>query len=387
MDALIDGVRSLVLDRGNRIDGVVGLYVERELKKYKGKPKPLFKEMKVPSDGRIRAIGDGPKPVNAIGRNPEVGSEGILSWLVTEICRQYPHKFVSHPGPDEIRQRRIRGFFVVTDFLGTGKQTSTYLEAAWRVRSVKSWRSGRQIAFHIIAYSGTKDGILRLQSHPARATVSFVKASPTIDDVFAKDASRYRDLCGRYDPISNHPIWSLGFCGVGALIAFAHGCPNNAPRMLHSSKENHPWVPLFSGRVTAASRRDFPKLERSLSDVQASLRRLGDEKLADSPWLSHLTDHGRVMLIVMACLRRGPRFDFALSQRTGLAISEIGAALSVASELNWIRNDRRLTEAGFNELEQARKREQQRVPLPKEPKPLYLPTSLRMPSRLALAGR
>ena len=379
MDALIDGIRSLVLDRGNRIDGAIGLYVERELKIHKGKPKPLFAEMKVPRSGRLRAVGDGPKPVHAMGRNPEVGSEGILSWLVTEICRQYPHKYVSHPGPDEIRQKRIRGFFVITDFLGSGKRTSTYLDAAWRVRSVKSWRSGKQISFHVIAYSGTKDGILRVQSHRARSTVSYVKASPTIDDAFSKNAGRFKDLCRRYDPVSNHPIWSLGFGGVGALIAFAHGCPNNAPRMLHSSKENYPWTPLFAGRVTAASRGDFPNSERPLSEVQRRLRRLGDEKLADSPWLSRLTDHGRVMLIVLAALRRGPRFDFALSERTGLTISEIDAALAVASELNWIRNDRRLTEAGIDELEQARKRDQQRISLPTQAKPLYVPTSLRMP--------
>jgi hypothetical protein len=210
--------------------------------------------------------------------------------------------------------------------------------------------------------------------------VVYVKACPTIDGAFSKNAPRIKDICGRYDPISNHPYWSLGFGGVGALIAFAHGCPNNVPRMLYSSKENHPWVPLFAGRVTAASRNDFPNSEQSLSEVRNKLRRLGDEKLADSPWLSRLTDDGRVMLMVLAALRRGPRFDCALSERTGLTISEIGAALAVARELNWIRNDRRLTEVGTDELAQARKREQQdRVSLPKQAKPVYVPASLRMP--------
>jgi hypothetical protein len=126
MDALVDGVRSLVLARRTQIEGVIGLYAERELEIYKGKPKPLFKEMMVPGDGRIRAVGDGPKPVSSGAYNPEVGSEGILSWLITEICRENPHKVVSHPGPDEICQKRIRGFFLVTDFLGSGKRTSTY---------------------------------------------------------------------------------------------------------------------------------------------------------------------------------------------------------------------------------------------------------------------
>jgi hypothetical protein len=220
MDAMIDGVRSLILDRANQIDGIVGLYVEREFKLHKGLPKPLFKEIKISMEERIRAVGEGPKPVSsAAPDNPEVGSEGILAWLVTEICRQHPDRFLSHPGPDKIREQRVRGFFLVTDFIGSGKRTSTYLTAAWRVRSVKSWYSGKQIQFEIIGYSGTQTGIRRAERHPTRPRISIVSACPTIDDSFPKDASRMKDLCGRYDPISNNSSRSLGFGSTGALCA------------------------------------------------------------------------------------------------------------------------------------------------------------------------
>lgn len=378
MDAFIDGIRSLILRRADQISGAVGLYVERELKLYRGKPKPLFKEIMVSRESRIRAVGEGPKPVSTQARDPEVGSEGILSWLVTELCRELPEKFISHPGPDQIREKRVRGFFLVTDFLGSGKRASTYLDAAWRVRSTKSWHSGKQISFHVVAYSGTHEGVERAKKHRTCPEVLIIKACPTIELSFRQDSFRIKSLCGRYDPIANHPQWSLGFGAAGALIAFAHGCPNNVPRILFRSSEGKSWVPLFAGRVTAASRKGFPKSDGSLEDAKNKLIQLGDKRLADSPWLSRLTSEGRVMLIVLTALRRGPRFDHALSQRSGLSIPEIGSALAIARDLNWITDRRKLTDAGIDELEQARTREQKRPPLPTEQKALYLPNSLRM---------
>jgi hypothetical protein len=379
MEALIDAVRAMILDSASKFDGFVGLYVERELKRHKGKPKPLFSEMKVSGETRIRAVGDGPKPVVTQARDPEVGSEGILSWLVTELCRGHPEKFLSHPGPDQIRNKKVRAFFLVTDFLGSGKRTSDYLNAAWVVRSIKSWHSGKQTSFHVFAYSGTTKGIERVQKTRALPEVSIVKACPTIDTSFPRRASHLKALCGRYDPISNHPKWSLGFDGVGALIAFSHGCPNNVPRILFASKVGHHWMPLFSGRVTATSRKEFARSEKQLEDYKAKLLRMGDRRMADSPWLSRLTDDGRVMLIVLTALRCGPRHDHALSARTGLSIPEIRSVIAIAESLNWISDFRKLTDEGINELEQARKRENKQGTLSKADKSLYLPTSLRMP--------
>jgi hypothetical protein len=115
---------------------------------------------------------------------------------------------------------------LVTDFIGTGKQASTYIEAAWRIWSVKSWCSRRQFRFEVVAYSGTEKGCSEVRHHAASPEVRIVTPCPTIETVFDPvRAKRIKDLCERHDPVSRDPIASLGYGGVGALLAFAHGCP------------------------------------------------------------------------------------------------------------------------------------------------------------------
>ena len=193
-DEFANGLRELVIARAETVDGLVALYAERELRKRDGKPHRLFSEPRL----KIRrAEGMGPQPVKSTkAYDPSVGSEGIVAQLITELCRQFPRKFLNHPGPDQIRVTKARSFFVVTDLVGSGTRARTYLEAAWKVRSVRSWWSAHFLRFEVITYAVTNIGRRAVESHHSKPRVSTVIPCPTISACFGPaKAEVMKNLC------------------------------------------------------------------------------------------------------------------------------------------------------------------------------------------------
>lgn len=376
----------LVLERGDLIEGRVGLYAEREIRKHKGMPNRLFKESR---GSHHRAFGHGPPPVKPTRTlQPEIGSEALIAHLITELCRADPRKFANHPGPDQIREDGIGAFFLVTDFIGSGTRVNTYLEAAWRIASVKSWRSLGLMKFEVLAHAGTDIGVSSVAAHRSRPTVSLVTPCPTIVTEFDNQkASRIRSICIRYDPIKCDSIDSLGYGGVGALMAFAHGCPNNAPRILYKTHLKQPtqgrprWKPLFPARVTAGSRSLFGD-RRDASTLANRLARLGEQRLAKGAWIRRTHLEGRQIIAVLAAVRRGPRRDEIIALRTGFTIPEVVMLIRRVATLGWIGADRRLTDEGHGQLAHARASSEPKVKLPSPPKEEYYPKSLRAPRAL-----
>ncbi len=376
-DAFAERLRQLILDRANTVPGPVGLYAERELRKRKGVPHRLFKQ---PQRKPRRAHGIGPQPVQPTrGYDPDVGSEGIVAQLVSELKRQFPRKFVDHPGPDVIRRRKVRRLIVVTDLIGSGTRARTYLEAAWRVHSVKSWWSARGIAglhLEVISYSGTESGIAHVRKHKSLPEVHIVERCPTIKTEFGLTKARaISAMCKRRAPDLKDNE-ALGYGGAGALIAFAHGAPNNAPFILHRSKGD--WLALFPKRVTADVRRYFTSDEPD--HIRLRLQKMRQNRLSASPWIDYATPERRKVLLALASLARTPRTDAAVSGRTGLTLMEVVAALKEALSRGWINGRRQLTDAGRSEIDRIRLvAEPDASPLPKEPEVAYIPKSLRVP--------
>ena len=371
------------------VDGPIALYAERELGRRLGVPHRLFKESK----GKVkRAYGVGPQPVRPTkAYQPEVGSEGIVAQLITDLCRQFPKQFLNHPGPDKIRKTKARAFWVLSDLVGSGKRAYDYLSAAWKLRSVRSWRSGGFLRFGVIAYAMTQSGQARIDRHPCKPLTSCVHPCPTIFSAFGRSAvSAYVSLCERYDPVSPGPGTfnddkSLGYGGVGALVAFAHGAPNNSPRIFHkTSKRAHGWIPLFPARVTAG----LPStgFGRSLrpETISARLKALGNKALAKSPAARHASIEVKKRYLVLAALSRRQRGDVILAIKTGLSLFEVGHVCNELEGFGWIGPRRVLTDTGLGELRHLRRKveqKRQRAGANAEvEKPPYYPTSLRAPA-------
>jgi hypothetical protein len=375
LDYFFSGMRTRILEQAATARYPIGLYVEREIRKWRGEPNRLFREKR--RRGHTTAYGVGPRPVlPARNINPEVGSEGLLAWLATEICREFPDRFISHPGPDQIRAERVRTFLLITDFIGSGQRASTYLSAAWRVASVKSWHSGRFLSFGVVAYSGTDEGRQVISHHPTSPQLNIVTPCPSIGNTFNRaDAAAVTAMCMRYDPDGPDPVESCGYAGTGALIAFAHGCPNNAPRLLHRGRPGG-WIPLFPRRTTGESRLNF-SMRRTYSETLQRLQSMGQQRLAQGIRLSALPDNGRAMVLLLAALARGPRLNEAVARRTGLTLLEVEKLLRTATTFGWIDSRRRLTDAGHGQLEHVRAQPSSNgALLPEDEKP-YFPRSLR----------
>jgi hypothetical protein len=381
-DDLASGLKERILAQLKTGSAPIALYAERELQKRAGRPHRLFKE----EARKIkRAYGAGPPPVRPLrAYDPDVGSEAIIAHLISEICRQYSKDFVSHAGPDEIRKRKVRRFIVVSDFVGSGNRAWMYLESAWRVRSVRSWHSLKMFDFGVIAYAATDEGSKRVKGHSCSPSLEIVRPCPTIRTEFTFErAEAIRELCIRYDPIDHDPVQSLGFNGLGALIAFAHGIPNNAPRMLYKQRKvgsRRPWTPLFPARITADLRRSFAD-EPDNAEILARLARLNQYRLSVSPMLERANSETARVLLVLAALMRGPRFDEAVARKTGLTIPETSRLITHLRSCGWIDDDRIPTDAGHAQLRHARDWRDRIVEPPHESIELYYPQHLRAPKR------
>lgn len=148
-----------------------------------------------------------------------------------------------------MRHDRVRRIVIVTDFIGSGKRVWEMLEAFRSVATLRSWRSYHLLRFHVVAYSGTEDG-LHGSFQPVETRGTTVMGCPTFWNTFSgARRAEVLDLCKRYPPGHRHPY---GFSNGGALIAFAHGMPNNAPPILHSRARRSP---THSGGIKAGARK------------------------------------------------------------------------------------------------------------------------------------
>ncbi|MCM2286891.1 MAG: hypothetical protein NDI81_19065 [Desulfobacula sp.] len=377
-DEFLESLRQRIIDTTKQVKGMVALFAEREIRRGKNKvTNRLYKEPYRKKNRR--AYGMGPQPVKPTKNyDLKVGSEGIISWLVSELCIEFPKKFICHPSPDQIRKKKVRQFVLVTDIIGSGNRAYEYLESAWRVASVKSWRSLKYLSFRVIAYSATDEGISKVKHHKAKPTIDLVKPCPTVNSEFDHlKSSLIKSLCIKYDPLCHDPIESLGFQGSGALIAFSHGCPNNVPRILHKPGKKT-WKPLFPMRRTAALRHIFGEKNND-NELKKRLDRLHENRLSKGKWISKVNKEGKKMIMVLAALRRGPRFSEAVARKTGLTIPEIEILIRKAIYWAWISEKRYLTETGKGQLSHARKMDSHDMKTIIENDTLYFPKLLRAP--------
>ena len=380
-DEFRGGMMDLIQSRVVADPGLVGLFVETERGHRAGRAHRLFSE---PRRKNRRAFGHGPPPIPSKRTvDPEVGSEGLISQILTHVRRQNKKRVALHPGPDDIRERKIRRFILVTDFIGSGNRAYRYLDAAWRVRSVRSWWSARRtkgMSFEVVAFSSTEAGHRKVEAHPTTPLVSVLEGCPTIKLAFndPRLRDRMKELCIRYGSFSrdSHP---LGYDGTGALITFAHGMPNNAPVMFHKHgpKAGKSWVSLYPQRVTACRRPGAISVSDQKAAIDAALHRRAKRKIFQSPRFLSAPPNLRDAVCVLLSLDRAPRTATAISARSRLSVERVRCALTRIHTYGWADTDCRITARGRRELERLA------APVPKslvfETTNLYVPRTLRAP--------
>lgn len=369
-DEFRSGLTALLEDRLKAGPQPIALYNEVEQRHWKGVPNRLFKE---PCRKIKRACGRSGPALMPRQRSidEEVGSEGVVANILTQFQRNRKKQISLSPGPDIVRERHIRRFVLVTDFIGSGKRACSFLDAAWRVRSVRSWWSRRVRSgwsFEVVAFAGLPSGIAEVRRHRCQPRVTVRMIAPTIRSTFLPSEARIlEDLCHRYPTGVLSP---LGYGDGAALIAFAHSMPNNAPAVFWSQAKG--WRALFPARTTTGAETPF---EAGL-DAAAIQERLS----AASGLTSYAKGEAHISIetIVLSALRRSPRSVDAISGRLGLDRAKVDAALNELRRLEWISESNQITERGRLVLKRLQDAGEPKL-LPRSDPGLYFPKSLRAP--------
>lgn len=184
-------------------------------------------------------------------------------------------------------------------------------------------------------------------------------------------------LCIRYGSF-DPDMDPLGYGGVGALITFAHGMPNNAPVIFHkrSNLKTKPWTPLYPERVTSGRRGITIADQREA--IQRDLQRVAKQRVLSSPRFLSAPSVLRDAVRLLLSLDRAPRSVIVLSARTGLSVKRVRNALARSHTYGWIDDDRRIADKGRRELIRLGAPIQREVSFTSEI--LYIPRALRAPA-------
>lgn len=370
-DALYRGLR-LLLDEviTNRDEGdqerPIALFAERAVATRDTKDGgeeilPFF-----PGTEEGRATGAGMPPIVVDPTDQEVGSEGAIANFITGYERLHRNRVLSHPGPEALRTRRVSHVVIVTDFIGSGNRVWEMLEAFWRVATVRSWHSYGFVRFAVVAYSGKL-----VRSHRSGPNVLVVHACPTIFTAFVGAKRNAIEALCRAHP--HKPRRPFGYGSAGALIAFSHGMPNNAPPILHSNKNG--WVPLFINRSALGADMHFPAANadaladraRVVLNIRAAERFLNDP--ARRRWVE--------TMLVLTAVKDGSRTAASASARTRLPLADVEQVLVFTRIARWTSPRNALTVLGQRELRRLRLRRARTIELPTEELPYYYPSQLR----------
>lgn len=318
-----------------------------------------------------RATGAGMPPIAIDPVDQEVGSEGAIANFITGYERLHRNRVLSHPGPDGLRTRRVSHIVIVTDFIGSGKRVWEMLEAFWRVATLRSWHSYGLVRFAVVAYSGTEDGLKHVRSHRSGPNIRVVHACPTIFTAFVgTERDSVEALCRAHPHKSRYPF---GFGSAGALIAFSHGMPNNAPPILHSDRKG--WDPLFRNRSALGADMHFPSAN---ADVLADRARTVLQIRAAERFLSDPTRRRWVeTMLVLTALKDGSRTAASASARTRLPLADVEQILVFTRITHWTSPRNALTVLGQRELRRLQLRRARTVVLPNDDLPYYYPSQLR----------
>ena len=345
----------------------MALYAERPVKKVFGKIPAFF-----PNSRHGRAKGTGVPPIIVDHRDQEVGSEGVVAQLITDYCRRKPSIALTHPGPTKMRNDNVRKIVILTDFIGSGDRITRMLESFRYVASLRSWRSYGLVRFVVIAYSGTIKGVAAVRSHKLRPEVRIQAGCPTITNTFYGTQRMHMEALCKAHP--RRHVDPLGYKDSAVLIAFAHGCPNNVPPILHSRASG--WIPLFAGRSTSNVTKAFSSEWDGLILDQRTQRLLKIWEVRGN-LMSFDQDSWISTMLILAAAEAGLWTPENISAHTHLRIAQVTSLVELANDVRWLTEAGRLTRLGRKELARLRRRRARMPVLPSDTNIFYYPTQLR----------
>ncbi|WP_233970435.1 phosphoribosyltransferase-like protein [Pectobacterium versatile] len=356
-------------------------YVERELKKYKGKVQRMYKVDKIRKKSRRytrRAFGAAIQAVQSKRYDKQdIGSEGVLANIISKKSQSFKlkNKYFLQPSVDTIRREKIKNFVIVTDLIGSGQRIIDMIESLWMIETIKSWFSLKYIKLHIACFACTERAERIISNHPFKPQIHKVlEECPTIWDSFSDfDRKRIITLCEKYGSFDK---WPLGYEKSGLLISFEHSKPNNIPAILRKDNSTHrlPWRALFPEAY------NYNKIDDTMYMLEKDIyERLGFPDMQRVIKKMNCWYRTRCAILILIILHKGYRYDrdiFSLTKASGHLIAEwFKEAWNAGYVLRYTRS---ITKKGYIELNKLINKNKKISHLEMNEN-LYYPKSLRAP--------
>ncbi|HDS1818188.1 MULTISPECIES: hypothetical protein [Pseudomonas] len=357
------------------------LFIERELQPTTAElPPPIYKSVKTynprSKKKHLRAYGAAVHAVQSLTyKTQDLGSETLVTLIASSLSRSNPTRFLLQPAADNVRNSQVRHFVILTDFIGSGDRASAMLDSMWNVASIRSWYSGKFISFWVLAYSGSTQGIKKVEQHRFAPKVKVVTECPTLHNSFGEDLDDMIELCKKYGGHSKDP---LGWKNTAALMAFEHGAPNNMPAIFVSSKTTgaKKWAPLFPKRVTETLWRSTEVDMKKV--IRHALDELNAPEISKSYRFQRSSDQSKSAIIILLAHSQGKRRIAELRRVLPLSLDALIAAKDRAVKRGWLTQTGALTLAGHRAIRYLRRQGKKFLVAP-APFTSYYPTQLRAP--------
>jgi len=366
-------LRSQIAKLCNSIEGPIALYVEREVRKVKNGIQRFYKQNRKPKTAYGAALQMTESLSNV---DQEVGSEGKISTIATQISRENKRKIYLHPTIKQVKDYKIENFIILTDTIGSGSQTRKFVQSFWEVATIKSLKSFKRLSFHVVAYAATKEGLKNVESHPAKPKVHYQLPCPTLHSVFCKEQRvQVESLCEKYY-LKDKTYGPFGYENGGVLLAYSHGIPNNAPTILHRRSKKRVW-PLFVNRAIGDQKFELNIGKKQINFTQSFIKN-GQLQILTSKWIDKANRDAKEFVLVITSLNKAPRTISAVSERTQVKISDVENHLNLAKQCCWVSDNMRLTDAGLMLIKKIKEKKKLEKVVTWNVNLLYYPKSLRV---------
>lgn len=192
-------------------------------------------------------------PLPKIASSP--GSEAPVANIIREATKPFDKCVIKEPNSIEnLRKQKVRTLIFVTDFSGSGTQVERYLDAWYRNRTIKSWKSSGYLKFVVVAFATTLQAKLKIEEHRTKPTFHVLEVVPTLKEIATRTGKeKLVELCKLYANRNNMKA-PLGYGESACLFATALSVPNNLPAILiKGGKGQKGWKAFFPNRTSPAN--------------------------------------------------------------------------------------------------------------------------------------
>jgi hypothetical protein len=308
------------------------------------------------------------------------GSEAFLGSVVRDLAgaKPAPNDHWLHPASplQLLRDTKCRSIVLLSDYAGSGKQITNYARALTRNPTIRSWRSGRLIKIHAVAFAASEIAVHNVSRDKYVDSFTFEMLAPSFSSSGWSEVERQviNRLCREY-ALPKRKNQAYGFKGSRGVFATDSTVPNNLPVILRQTGDG--WFPFFDERVMPSDLLDkivgySPKARRDVILAES-----GQPRLLES---MHLVNRSKEQVSLLTILGLASRRGHSLASIAGslrLSAEEAQSLVAFLQSSGLLDDRNKATPLGLQELAMAKRKPRKSVAMLEPSFDPYYPKSLR----------